>query len=175
MSRNAWSRFSEEGDNTYQIIYPGYKYNLTDVNAAVGLHQIKRIEKVINIRKNYAKLYFEAFEDYELIELPPDKKDRKNVWYLFPILLKLENFNISRIDFIRALHKENIGSGIHYIAIHQQLFYQKTYGFKKNTFPRAEYVSERTVSIPLQTSMSEDDIFDVITAVKKILNYYKKS
>ena len=173
LSKDAWLRFSKEGKKTYQVIYPGYKYNMQDINAAIGIHQLKRIDKLNKTREKYAKLYFEAFEDFDLIELPPDKLDRTNAWHLFPILLKIDNLKISREDFINALDRENIGSGIHYIALHDQPYFKNKYGSIKK-YIRAEYVSKRTVSIPLQTSMSEDDLFDVVHAVKRILNYYRK-
>ena len=174
LSKHAWQRYAKEGEKTYEIIYPGYKYNMPDVSAAIANNQLKRIEKIIEFREKVAKFYFEAFTDCEFIELPPDKKGRKNAWHLFPMLLKLEKLKISREDFINALDKEGIGSGIHYKAIHENFYYKNKYNFKKDSFKRAEYVSERTVSIPLQTSMNEKDQIDVVNAVKKILNYYKK-
>jgi dTDP-4-amino-4,6-dideoxygalactose transaminase len=145
---------------------------MTDVNAAIVIHQLERIENINKIRAEYAELYFKEFEDFDLIELPPNKSERKNVWHLFPILLKLEKLKITRDQFINALDKEGIGTGIHYKAIHEQQYYKNKYGYKKNSFERAEYVSERTVSIPLQSSMDKNDVYDVVKAVKKLLNYY---
>lgn len=174
LSKNAWQRFSKEGAKTYEVIYPGYKYNMPDVNAAIAIKQLEQIEKIIETRTKYANLYMNAFKDSELIELPPDKRDRKNVWHLFSILLKVEKLKITRNQFISALDKEGVGSGIHYSAIHQQPYYLKKYGHEKYNLKRAEYVSERTISIPLQSSMSEQDIFDVINAVEKLLEFYKK-
>ena len=147
---------------------------MPDINAAIAIHQLERIEDIIATRTKYAKLYFEEFENYDLIELPPDKKDRRNAWHLFPILLNLDKLQISKYNFITAMDSENIGTGIHYKAVHEQPFYKKKYEIKKGILKRAEYVSERTVSIPLQTSMTEEDLFDVIKGIKKILNFYKK-
>ncbi len=174
LSKHAWQRFSKEGKKTYQVIYPGYKYNMPDINAVIAIQQLKNIEKINETRKKYAKFYFEAFEDYDLLELPPDKEGRKNVWHLFPILLNIEKLKISRENIMDALHKEGIGTGIHYSAIHKQPYYKNKYGYKNNQFERAEYVSKRTLSIPLQTSITENDLKDVVKAVKKVLNYYKK-
>ena len=175
LSKHAWQRFTKEGKKTYEVIYPGFKYNMPDVNAAIVLHQLRRIDEIIEIRNKYAELYFKEFEDYDLIELPPDKKGRKNVWHLFPILLKLEKLSITRNDFIEVLYKEGIGSGIHYSAIHLQPYYKNKYKIQKGFFKRAEYVSDRTVSIPIQPSITENDLLDTVKAVKKILNYYSKS
>ena len=174
LSKHAWQRFTKEGKKTYEVIFPGYKYNMTDVNAAIIIHQLERIENINKVRAEYAKKYLKEFEDFDLIELPPNKSERKNVWHLFPILLKIEKLKITRDQFVNALDKEGIGSGIHYNAIHEQQYYKNKYSYKKNSFKRAEYVSERTVSIPLQYSMDENDVYDVVKAVKKILNYYKK-
>ncbi len=174
LSKHAWRRYSKEGEKTYNVIYPGYKYNMQDINAAIVTHQLDRIEEIIHMRKKYANSYFKAFKDLDLIELPPDKSDRKNTWHLFPILLNLEKLRISRNEFMAALHEENIGSGIHYGAIHLQPYYKKKYGFNNGMFKRVEYISERTISIPFQTSMSEEDLFNVVSAVKKILYFYEK-
>lgn len=175
LSKHAWQRFTKEGKKTYEVIFPGYKYNMTDVNAAIIIHQLERIENINKVRAEYAKKYLKEFEDFDLIELPPNKSERKNVWHLFPILLKIEKLKITRDQFVNALDKEGIGSGIHYNAIHEQQYYKNKYSYKKNSFKRAEYVSERTVSIPLQYSMDENDVYDVVKAVKKILNYYKNN
>lgn len=172
--KSAWQRFEKGSKKTYDIIYPGFKYNMSDINAAIAIHQLKKIDQIINTRTNFAKIYFDAFENFDLIELPPNKKDRKNVWHLFPILLNLEKLNLSNLEFINAMDKEGIGTGVHYKAIHEQPFYAKKYRYAKGSLKRTEYVSERTVSLPLQTSMNEEDLKDVIISVKKILNYYKK-
>ena len=174
LSKHAWQRFSKEGSKTYKVLYPGYKYNLPDINAAVGIHQLKRIEEITEKRTEYAKIYLDEFENLDLIELPPDKVDRRNVWHLFPILIKTDKLKISRLRFIDVLAKEGVGSGIHYEAIHEQPFYKKKYQIKKGILKEAEYVSERTISIPLQVSMNENDLYDVVKAVKKTLLYYKK-
>jgi dTDP-4-amino-4,6-dideoxygalactose transaminase len=172
ISKHAWQRFFKEGEKTYRVIYPGYKYNMTDFNAAVALPQLERIDELIKTRKKYAEIYNDEFEDLDLIDLPPQKEGRKSAWHLYSILLRLEKLNISRNKFITALDKENVGSGIHYSAIHDEPFYIEKYG-KIKGLTRAEYVSERTVSIPLQTSITEDEVYDVIIAVKRVLNYYR--
>ena len=174
LSKDAWQRFNMDSKKTYEVLYPGYKYNLPDVNASIGIVQLSKIEEIIKIRTEFAKLYLEAFEDCEYIEIPPMKKGRIHVWHLFSMLLVLEKLKISRNKFLEALHKENIGCGIHYKAIHTQPYYKNKYNIKKNIFKRSEYVSERTISIPIQVSMSEEDLFDVVKAIKRIINFYKK-
>ena len=175
LSKHAWQRFSKEGKKTYEVIYPGYKYNMQDLNAAIALCQLKKIDNYNAIRKNYAKLYIQEFENFDLLELPPMGDNiKRNVWHLFPILLNLDKLRITRDEFVNALFKENIGSGIHYKAVHLQPYYTQKYQSNKLQLKRAEYVSERTVSIPLQTTMTENDLYDVVNALKKILNYYKR-
>ena len=175
LSKHAWQRFSKEGKKTYEVLYPGYKYNMQDLNAAIAFCQLKKIDNFNAIRQKYAKLYFQEFEDYTLLELPPAGDSmRKNVWHLFSILLNLNKLTITRDEFLDALHKENIGSGVHYTAVHLQPYYAHKYRMTKHQLKRAEDVSTRTVSIPLQTSMTQDDLFDVVHAVKRILNYYKR-
>ena len=174
LSKHAWQRYSKEGIKTYQVIYPGYKYKMGDINAAIANNQLKKLDRFNSIREKYAKIYFNAFKSNDLIELPATKPNRKSSWHLFPILLNLDKLNISRLKFMEALKHEGVGSGIHYTSMHLQPYYKEKYGYKEGMFERAEYVGERTVSIPLQTSISEDDINDIINAVEKILNYYKK-
>ncbi|MFX1392106.1 MAG: DegT/DnrJ/EryC1/StrS family aminotransferase [Promethearchaeota archaeon] len=174
LSKNAWQRFDKNSKKIYDILYPGYKYNMADINAAIGIKQLERINEMNSLRRKFAKIYLESFENIDLIEIPSVKSGRKSSWHLFPILLKIEKLRISRNQFIIALDRENIGSGCHYQAIHSQKYYKDKYNYKINDFKRAAYVSERTLSIPLQSSMNEVDVMDVIKAVKKLLNYYKK-
>jgi len=175
LSKHAWERFSKGGKKTYEVICPGYKYNMQDLNAAIALCQLKKLDLFNSIRAKYAQIYLKEFEEEsDFIHLPPGSTNtKKSSWHLFPILLKLEKLSISKEMFITALEKENIGTGVHYHAIHLQPYYQKKYKIRK-PLNRTCYVSERTVSLPLQTSMSEDDVYTVIDAVKKILHYYKK-
>jgi len=174
-SKHAWQRYGSSEKRIYEFIYPGYKCNMPDVNAALGIIQLKKIEEFLLKRCKYANIYLKELNDCNLIELPPVKGNRRHAWHLFSFLLKIDKLRISRIQFMQAMHKENIGTGVHYVALHQQSYYKNKYKFKDGMFKRAEYVSDRTISVPLQTSMSEGDIYDVIKATKKVLNYYKKN
>jgi dTDP-4-amino-4,6-dideoxygalactose transaminase len=173
LSKHAYQRFEKNAKKGYQVLFPGFKNNMADMNAALGLTQFKKIDEISDIRKKYAMMYLKAFSNNELIELPPDSTDSKNVWHLFPILINIDKLKISRDEFIDALNKENIGAGIHYNAIHMEPYYVNKYG-TINGLDRAEYVSKRTLSLPMQTSMNENDVHDVINAVNKICQYFKK-
>lgn len=175
-SLGAWQRYlSKHGGETYEIIYPGFKYNMPDVSAALGLHQLKKLGGFLRTRERYAKIYDEGLKDLNELILPP-KGDHnfKHSWHLYAVLIKPELLKIGRDEMIKALLKENIGTGIHYRAVHLHSYYREKYGYKIGDYPSAEFVSERTFSLPLSPKMSEEDVYDVVTAVKRIVRYFRK-
>jgi dTDP-4-amino-4,6-dideoxygalactose transaminase len=174
MSKDAWKRYSQDGFTPYDIIYPGYKYNMMDIQAALGIHQLRRVEKNLKIREKYYKLYTQAFGDIPEVVTWAEKKDGRHARHLYTILLKLEELKCTRDEFVCALQAENIGIGIHFLALHLTSYYRSTFGYKKGDFPNAEYVSDRTVSLPFSTKLTEEEINDVIKAVKKVITYYRR-
>lgn len=175
ISKNAWERFSSRGFVPYDVLEPGFKYNLTDIQASLGLHQIERIEENLIIRRKICKKYEEALSDVEgIILMDYSENGIKHARHLFVILLEIKKLRINRNFFIEALKAENIGAGIHFLSLHESSFYKKKYGYKKQDFPNASFISERTVSISLGSNLSDKDVDDVIKAVKKIAIYYKK-
>jgi dTDP-4-amino-4,6-dideoxygalactose transaminase len=175
ISADAWKRYSASGFKPYETIYAGYKFNMTDIQASLGIHQLRRINKNLKIRKKYWQIYMKAFKDLKEINLPtPIDKNIIHGMHIFAIVLDTSKLKINRDQFIQALQAENIGSGIHFTPLHLHKFYRQTYGFKKGMFPRAEYIGQRFVSLPFYPHMSKQDIDDVIKAVKKIIFYYKK-
>jgi dTDP-4-amino-4,6-dideoxygalactose transaminase len=104
----------------------------------------------------------------------PTPPDQRHAYHLYTPLLELDRVRCNRDEFLQALHKENIGAGIHYIALHLHPFYQKTYGYKNGDFPHAEFISNRTFSLPLSAKLTDQDVEDVVQAVQKILGYYRK-
>lgn len=174
MSKGAWKRYSDSGYSHYLIEVPGYKYNLMDLQAAIGIHQLKRFDKMQDRRKQIWDRYNEAFKDLPL-ELPaPIGKNSLHAYHLYGILLKLESLKVDRDFILNALHKENIGSGVHFISLHLHPYYKKRFNFKKNDFPNSTYISQRTISLPLSAKMLDTDVDDVIKAVRKILLFYRK-
>jgi len=173
MTRDAWHRFNDEGFKHYDVIYPGYKYNMMDIQAALGIHQLERVEINAVRRRAIWNRYNKAFRSLPVIT-PSDKllPGDQHGYHLYTVLLEIEKVKINRDQFLQALHKENIGTGVHYKALHLHPYYSKTYGYGRGAFPNAEYVSDRTVSLPLSAKLTDDDIENVISAVSRVLNYY---
>lgn len=172
ISRDAWDRYQKGGSWYYEVVCPGYKYNLTDIASAIGLAQLKKTEDFQRRREQIARRYLEALKDFPFI-LPPTFEDGRHAWHLFPIQLKLEELNCSREEFIEALLKENIGTSVHFIPLHLMPFYQAK-GWKKGNFPHAEEAFRRIISLPLFPKMSEEDQETVILALKKVVEWYSK-
>lgn len=174
MSRGAWKRYSDRGYSHYLIQVPGYKYNMMDLQAAIGIHQLRRFRKMQQRRKGIWQQYNRGLTNLAL-ELPaPFGKNTVHGLHLYTILLKLEKLKVNRDFILQALHQENIGTGVHFISLHLHPYYQKRFGFKKTDFPNAAYLSERTISLPFSAKLTEKDVDDVIKAVRKILHYYQK-
>ena len=174
MSKGAWKRYSDEGFKHYRIVYPGFKYNMMDLQAALGIHQLQRIEKYLMRREQIWQLYDDAFQHLPLETPPPPEKDTRHARHLYTILLRLEELKADRDTIQQALYQENIGTGIHFISLHLHPYYQKTFGYKRDDFPNAAYVSERTISLPLSAKLTDEDVNNVIKAVVKVLKKYKK-
>jgi dTDP-4-amino-4,6-dideoxygalactose transaminase len=174
MSKGAWRRYSDEGFKHYQIIYPGFKYNMMDIQAALGIHQLKRLEAGLARREEIWQRYDASFRDLP-VECPaPPEPGTRHARHLYTILVKLEDLRADRDTIQQALHGENIGTGIHYISLHLHQYYRERYGFKKEDFPSALHVSERTISLPLSTKLTDDDVQDVIDAVRNVLGRYSR-
>jgi dTDP-4-amino-4,6-dideoxygalactose transaminase len=174
LSADAWSRYGDVGYKHYFATAYGFKYNMTDIQSSLGIHQLARIEENLKTRERIWEFYNSQFKDLPV--LLPKNESIENVHsrHLYTLLLNIEELKITRDQFLEALHKENIGSGVHYIPIHQHPIYIKNYHYKKGDFPNAEFIGERTVSIPLSPALKDQDVEDVVKGVKKILNYYKK-
>jgi len=172
MSRGAWKRYSDEGFKHYQVVFPGFKYNMMDLQASLGIHQLKRIEQYLKRREEIWARYDEAFKNLP-VETPalPDP-DTKHGRHLYTLLLKTEELTADRDSIQQALHKQNIGTGIHFIALHLHPYYRDTFGCRRKDFPKALYVSERTISLPLSAKLTDVDVNDVIDAVSLVLNRF---
>jgi dTDP-4-amino-4,6-dideoxygalactose transaminase len=169
LSKNAWKRFSKEGYRHYEVLYPGFKYNMFDIQASLGLHQLKKIDSFWKKRKRIVETYNKAFSKFDEVNLIKEKPGIKNAYYLYILAFKTEQLKADRDQIMTALQQENIGVGVHYRVVHLQPFYRQTYGFKPGDFPNAEYLSDRVVSLPLFPKMTEDDARDVIKVVEKVI------
>jgi len=174
ISRDAWKRYSSEGSWYYEIMYPGYKNNMTDIQAAIGLHQVKKLEGMQKRREEIVKKYNEEFEKIPEITPPTIRNCVRHAWHLYPIQLNTDVLRIDRNKFIEALNAENIGTSVHFIPIHLHPYYRKRFGFKRGDFPIAESTYDRIISLPLHPKMNDEDVKDVVVAVNKIVNHYKK-
>lgn len=171
MDKDAWKRYSDKGFKHYQVIYPGYKYNMMDLQAAIGIHQLKRIEKYSKRRQEIWKKYNKAFKNMP-VEIPKDPEfGTRHAYHLYTLLIDKKRSGIDRDSFQNLLHQDKIGTGIHFTALHLHDYYRKTFGFKRGDFPNAEFISDRTISIPLSAGLSNKDVNDVIDSIKKI--FYK--
>ncbi|MFI5263226.1 MAG: DegT/DnrJ/EryC1/StrS family aminotransferase, partial [Candidatus Kapaibacterium sp.] len=169
MNNDAWKRFSDNGYRHYDVVYPGFKYNMTDIQASLGIHQLRKIEKRYERRKEIWSYYCEQLKGLPL-EIPaPFDPLAKHSLHLFTILIDNKNSILSRDELLKALHKENIGTGIHYISLTLQSLYQERYGYTRGVCPDAEYISDRTLSLPLSASMTLDDASDVVAALRFLI------
>jgi dTDP-4-amino-4,6-dideoxygalactose transaminase len=169
LNKGAWHRYSDEGFKHYEVIYPGYKYNMTDMQAALGIHQLPRIEKYLTRREEIWKRYDDAFRDLPVITPAPADPHTRHARHLYTLLIDIDTLGRSRDEIQQALHGENIGTGIHFSSVHLHRHYRETYGYTRGDFPNAEYISDRTISLPLSAKLTDEDVTDVITAVRKAL------
>jgi len=171
LSNDAWKRYSSEGSWFYEIKYPGYKYNMSDIQAAIGLRQLEKFDSYQENRKNIVSMYNEGFRDLSELERPFVKDDVTHAWHLYVIRLKLESLKINRNEFIEELARQNIGTSVHFIPLHLHPCYQNKYG----SFPNAEYVYERVLSLPLYPNLKIEHVKRIIQTVKDTIYRYKKS
>lgn len=169
MSKDAWKRFSDYGYKHYQILYAGYKYNMMDIQAAIGIHQLPRVDEYWKKRQEIWNRYNETFRDLPVFTPAPVEPDTRHAYHLYTLLLDIDNLKITRNKFLDEMTKRNIGVGVHYIALHLHPYYQRTFGYKRGDFPNTEWISDRTVSLPLSAKLTNEDVEDVIEVVREII------
>src|SRR5690606_8839620 len=174
INRDAWKRYSEAGSWYYEVVAPGYKYNFTDLQASLGLAQLKKVDIMWNSRKAIAARYTEALKDFDLIKLHGIKSDRESSWHLFPIRLQLNKLNINRAQVVEELKKRNIGAGVHFLPVHQHLYYKEALNLDDKDFPVATAAFPELVSLPIYPGMSEQQVDKVIDVLVDLLNHHKK-
>ena len=174
ISKDSWKRYTREGSWYYEVLEAGYKYNMTDIQAALGIAQLKKLELMWEKRKKIAETYTKAFKETNLIDLPKIKDDRVTSWHLYVIRLNLEALRIDRSKFIEELRKRGIGTSVHFIPLHRHPFYKKSLSLSSKDFPNAEWVYERCVSLPIYPSMNKEEVEYVIENVLEIFKKHKK-
>lgn len=174
INHNSWDRYTEEGSWFYEVVSPGFKYNFTDIQASLGLAQLKKINMLRELRKKISQKYDEAFNKNELIKIPVKQSDRESSYHLYSIQLNTNALKISRSEFIEELKNKGIGSSVHFIPLYRHPYYNKTYNLNPEDFPNSEYVFPKLVSLPIWPGMSEAQIDRIIEEVLSILKFNKK-
>ena len=174
ISHDAWKRYSAEGSWYYEIMNVGYKYNLTDLAASIGLEQLKKCRGFAAARRRIAEAYNDGFADLAEIRTPVCRADVQHAWHLYVIQLELERLGVDRREFIEALRQRQIGASVHFIPLHLHPYYRRTFGYQPEDFANATAVYPRIVSLPIYPNMSDDDIDDVITAVRNIVSIHRR-
>jgi dTDP-4-amino-4,6-dideoxygalactose transaminase len=167
-SRDAWSRYAERGSWYYEVVEGGFKYNLSDIQSAIGLHQLRKLEQFISTRARYAAIYSEAFAGLETVECPPDRIDSRHAWHLYILRLNLECLQIDRAEFIDELRSRGIGTSVHFIPIPLHPFFAQL-PLAGDRCPRALALYPRIVSLPLYPAMTEEEVRYTAHSVRQIL------
>ena len=174
MSRNAWNRYAQAGSWYYEILSPGYKDNMSDIMAGLGLSQLAKLERMQGMRREIVDYYNAEFGKLPELEVPVELDYARHAWHLYIIKLNLDTLSIDRNKFIEELKEENIGTSVHFIPLHLHPYYRDTFGYKPGDFPLAEGVFERIISLPLYPKMSTQDANDVVEAVKRVIERSRK-
>jgi dTDP-4-amino-4,6-dideoxygalactose transaminase len=169
MSEHAWERFGEKKSKHYQVLCAGFKYNMMDLQAALGICQLPKAEKYWERRQEIWNKYNQAFKDLSVFIPASIEPNTKHAYHLYTLLLDTDNLKIERDDFLSRMRSRNIGVSVHYIALHLHPYYQQEFGYKCGDFPNAEWVSDRTVSLPLAANLTDQDIEDVIEVVREVV------
>jgi dTDP-4-amino-4,6-dideoxygalactose transaminase len=170
ISREAWKRFAASGTPNYDILMPGFKYNMMDIQAAIGIHQLPKLDGFIDRRRDIAEYYNRELAGVAELALPQYAPyQQRHAWHLYTPLVRIEKLTIDRDRFMEELKKHNIGSGLHYKAIHHHAWYRQHLNLPDSTLPVASYASERILSLPLFPKMSDADARDVVEAVKAVI------
>jgi dTDP-4-amino-4,6-dideoxygalactose transaminase len=169
VSKEAWKRYSAEGSWYYEIIAPGFKYNMTDIAAAMGLAQLAKADRMWRRRREIAHRYHEAFQNAQELQLPFDRDDCQHAWHLYMLRLNLEQLRLDRGEFFEELKRRNIGASVHFIPLHLHPYYRQVYGYRPEDFPVAYREYQREISLPIYSKMTNEDVRDVIAAVLEIV------
>jgi len=175
LSHDAWGRYTAEGTWDYKIVQPGYKYNLTDVAAAIGCQQLARAEEMRKKREQVARFYFSSMADIQEISLPPCDSDRYHSWHLFPIRLNLEELSIDRNEFIEELKRHRVGFSVHWRPLHLHPLYAERFGWIDSHFPAASKLWTQIISLPMYSMMTLEEMSHVVKTIRKICTTYSKA
>ena len=168
LSKDAWKRFGDEGYKHYQVVDSGFKYNMMDIQAAIGIHQLKRIDDNWLRRQQIWAYYNDNLKGLPIILPPTPSENMKHAYHLYSILIDESQSGFSRDEFLRRIDKHNIGVGVHYISIPEHKYYREKFNWKPEDYPVSYDVGRKTVSLPLSAKLTDIDVEDVIEAVRRI-------
>jgi len=174
ISHDAWKRYTKEGSWYYEVLYPGFKYNLTDIAAAIGIVQLRQCDSFCQARQRIATAYDEGFRDLEEIERPVCRSDRQHAWHLYVIKINPDRLQIDRNGFIETLKEKGIGTSVHFIPLHLHPYYRDTFGYAPHDFPKSTEAFHRIVSLPIYPKMTGSDISRIIDTVRGIILQYRR-
>jgi perosamine synthetase len=177
ISKDAWKRYTAEGSWYYEIVAPGYKYNLTDIAAGLGVAQLRKADAFLKRRRHIADRYHEAFKELKELDLPlvdEEKEGTTHAWHLYVIRLNLQRLQIDRNKFIEELRRKGIGTSVHFIPLHIHPYYRETYGYRSDDFPVAFETYQRIISLPIHARMTEGDVERVIASVTDVVKSNRK-
>lgn len=169
ISRDAWNRYADRGSWFYDVTRCGFKYNLSDIQSAIGIHQLRKQERFVRTRERCARLYNLVFENVPELELPPDRDDCRHSWHLYALRLRLDRLNITRDEFILELRKRRIGASVHFIPVPLFSYFAPHAALPHNHCPRTLELYPRLVSLPLYPEMTDEQVIYVSDAVKEIV------
>jgi dTDP-4-amino-4,6-dideoxygalactose transaminase len=173
MDKDAWQRFAPGGKWKYDIVAPGYKCNMMDLQAAIGLHQLARAEAMLARRREIVAVYRRCLGGVDILRLPAEASHVRHSWHLFPVVIDFSGLSIGRDEFIEQLSARRITANVHYQPLHLFSYY-RSLGFRPGDFPVAERLGQSEVTLPLYTRMSDDDAEDVASAVQDVIRTYRK-
>lgn len=166
LSRDAWARFGDQGYKHYEVTFPGFKYNMTDLQAALGLCQLRRVEDWMARREAIWRRYDEAFGGMDCESPRPAADHVRHARHLYTLLVDADRTESRRDDVMRRMHEAGVGTGVHYRAIHLHQYYRERFGYRAEDFPNAAWIGDRTLSLPLSAKLSDRDVDRVIDAVR---------
>jgi dTDP-4-amino-4,6-dideoxygalactose transaminase len=175
ISRDAWKRYTASGSWYYEIVAPGYKYNLTDIAAAIGLHQLRKADTLHERRTLLARRYLEVLADVEELGLPQVMPDRMHSWHLFPVRLKRNMTGLDRSELISRMTQAGIGTSVHWMPLHMQPYYRQEFGWKPSDCPCAEALYPELLSLPLYPDLTIEDVEYVRDTLKDIIGKARPS
>jgi dTDP-4-amino-4,6-dideoxygalactose transaminase len=174
MSRDAWKRYAQGGSWAYDVVYPGFKYNMTDIQAAMGLAQLRKLDGFHARRRAVAAAYTAAFAGCDAVEPPTERPEVESAWHLYVLRLHADRLRIGRDQFIEELTARNVGTSVHFIPLHLHSFYRNRYGYASEAFPVADANYRRMVSLPLHPLLPDADVGYIVDAVLDVVRCFRR-